>query len=796
MKRTSSQTSGASTKSKTINTIRSRPQKTLSNSSSISSLKRDPSLTSFPSLSPEQANAKQVVPETEATPQPSRTISQKTRDRRKTLATLTSASKSVEGRDSLFDDSPRPSLDVPGALHLASDQHIERLISGSGAVTLVRQFAQDLAQRDAELSALRVRADDRERELKKMLREVEVSSANIEKRLRDLEHLALDSDQKEADPRPAIGRKMTNRIDDMVHQAMSEEVGSAEDDLADADGVDLAATVRLTKPGGSKSTKPTAETNQSRSRGGSVSGWQFWNSNATSPDTSRASSILIEDADEVTETVKPRLANSNVRRRGLDSLFQPSSQSTSYFIGGAKKTLKKPVLGDDASMHSQKSGRSITGWTKLFAGTSQSKKDEQGRPRSSSLEQSNSDDPKTSAAAAESAILSRVKTNPQGASAASTIKSKPSSKRMPSLAIPSTGPDHIRKGSDAVSLGPVEMDAILPVDSKPPTMTNSYDTYQTEGLFTDSFGFIYDQRQRKRQRQLANHQKNKLSNVESLRGLKDSESDEEVGHVDHNSKLQPILRPATPASIVEEAQPKKWSDYLKVPSKTAGTRPTQLLLHIPSSQAIVTVNSEEAKATPPRNKVTSISVNSQQALPTTSLTPKPTQSIVTASTPIFANNQNPNTAIASASEQEPVKLLLEQLTELHDNLQAEREAKFNDFLRKVRAERSSNAAFDRNPNNAPEADLPNGEIIGDLGHSKNRSKYSQFKALVLAGIPVSLRPKIWAECSGATTLRIPGYYDDLVARCANGDNLDPEIAQQVRALLFMDESGWQLTRPL
>ena len=137
--------------------------------------------------------------------------------------------------------------------------------------------------------------------------------------------------------------------------------------------------------------------------------------------------------------------------------------------------------------------------------------------------------------------------------------------------------------------------------------------------------------------------------------------------------------------------------------------------------------------------------------------------------------------MANSVDQEPVKLLLEQLTELHDTLQAEREAKFNDFLRKVRAERSTTVSSDRVSNNVPEADTPNGELIGNLGHAKNRAKYLQFKALVLSGIPVSLRPRVWAECSGASTLRIPGYYEELVAKSQSDENMDPDIAQQIAA---------------
>ena len=139
-----------------------------------------------------------------------------------------------------------------------------------------------------------------------------------------------------------------------------------------------------------------------------------------------------------------------------------------------------------------------------------------------------------------------------------------------------------------------------------------------------------------------------------------------------------------------------------------------------------------------------------------------------------------------ANDKEPVKLLLEQLTELHDTLQSEKEVKWNAFLARVRAERAATltSSSDRVLKNAPEADLIAGELIGiaSLGRSpKTKNKYLQFKTLVLAGIPVSLRPKIWAECSGASSLRIPTYYNDLVARSKEGSEIDPDIAQQIAA---------------
>jgi small G protein signaling modulator 3 len=788
MTRTSSQTSGASTNSKKTYPARRTP-KTVSKSSSASSLKRDPSLTSFPSLSPEHVSNQQDVPKLQSPPQPTRTTSQKARDRKKTLASLTSASGSFQGQSSLFDDSPRSSLDIPGALHLASDEHIERLIARSGAVKLVRQFAQDLALRDAELSSLRSRADERERELKKMLRDAEVPSTNIERRLHSLENTSLHP-APGVEARTGVARNITTRIDDMMHQAMAEEVGLENDRNAVVGETHPSATVRPIKSDDFTYKKPTTDSSRSRNRGESESGSQFWSANQATPTTSGASSVLEEDIHNASATAKPRTAGSNTKRRGLDSILQPATQSSSYFIGGVNKTVKKST-GDDASVHSQKSNRSL-GWTKIFAGTGLAAKEDAGRPRSSSLEQDKTGGPRTSAAASESAMLSRVRTNPaKGLNASksntlapnNTLKARPTGRRTPTIGAPA-GAEHTRRDSDATSLGPVEMDTILDAAAKPPTMTHSYNNYQSEDLLTDRFGFIYDQRQRKRQKQaLSTTQLNRLSGMSGMESLSsfrsDSDSADETIQAKPNGALSSPRRSETPGSVEEEYQPKKWSDYLKVPSKMSGVRPTELLSHTPSAGAVVTVSTADASGTitPPRAREISISIKSQLALPITSFVPKPSQSGVTADSPTFANNQNH--IVTSVPDQEPVKLLLEQLTELHDTLQAEREVKFNDFLRKVRAERSTTASSDRASNNVPEADIPNGELIGDLGHAKNRTKYLQFRALVLGGIPVSLRPRIWAECSGASTLRIPGYYEDLVTRSRT--EMDPEIEAQIAA---------------
>jgi hypothetical protein len=66
--------------------------------------------------------------------------------------------------------------------------------------------------------------------------------------------------------------------------------------------------------------------------------------------------------------------------------------------------------------------------------------------------------------------------------------------------------------------------------------------------------------------------------------------------------------------------------------------------------------------------------------------------------------------------------------------------------------------------------------LGNKG-KVGRAKWAEFKMLLLGGIPVAYRAKIWAECSGATALRIPGYYEDLSRR--EGDD-DPSIVAQIQ----------------
>ncbi|KAG5367127.1 TBC domain-containing protein [Yarrowia sp. B02] len=76
------------------------------------------------------------------------------------------------------------SLDeMPSALHNLADEALQKTLERHGGLFLVRQLSRDLAQREKELVVMRKQHEDRERELKTMLMECDVSVIEIERRL-------------------------------------------------------------------------------------------------------------------------------------------------------------------------------------------------------------------------------------------------------------------------------------------------------------------------------------------------------------------------------------------------------------------------------------------------------------------------------------------------------------------------------------------------------------------------------------------------------------------------------------
>ncbi|KAI9836442.1 MAG: hypothetical protein M1819_001473 [Sarea resinae] len=844
LQRSSSQASTASSRSRKSGTVRVKPRKYASSASNTPiASPHDKLLTSFPSLSLDDSPSKDATDDqcdslsaSHLEPPRGRGHSKKTSS---IVESLTASSPAVRSRSALFDDSPVNSRDVPGALHHSSDDNIERLMARTGAVALVRQLAEDLAQRDAQMTALRRRAEERERVLKKMLRDCEVSNLDIETRLRELER-PHDADSNGGEIVQTVKRRSTAKgttggvegnIDELMNEAMADPVGLHGDEGVITPGFgesrDEDSTIRA------KDGMVTAEddrrslgSNQSYGpkSGNTFKGWKdyLWSGAGTSRRNSGASSVAAQNG-EGRQGGRSR-ANSGVglRRKGLNNeLFRPP-ENPRVMSENRQSSLPADLRsheaadGSDSSAHSRKSSVSVTSWAvKLVAGNLQSARDNEwqknmrgrasttaeGVNQKSRATSTASAAPMTSAQAALSKVEGRLGNGQRprkataslhlGADAALKSPSAEGWRNLSSNVVPQGTAGEGTLSPNVNTPGPVEMDTILPMDSRPPTLAQGYGVGGASEYLTDRFGFIYDQRRKKRQNEASEslRQIKRSSGVETLGSAREailvaSDDEDNNADVDSVNSLQQT-RPDTPVSAGEAGegkQGKRWQDYLSL-----ATFPTELLSHTPSPAAVPPLINADAGIP---TKTSQITVDRRVTISSARANPEPSASAIVSEHAVIAkpSTQRSDMLLAPNKEQpEPVRLLLEQLTEVHDSLQRDKTVRWNEFLRKVRAERKKEgeaaASIEGGRSQKatmPEVSLSNGEMIGVSGlgvkGKVGRAKWQEFKRLVLGGIPVAYRAKIWAECSGASALRVPGYYKDLVNRGTD----DPVILAQIQ----------------
>lgn len=801
LERSISQQSYRSRSSQRSNTVRAssrRARLASQPSSSASSIApSDKSLTSFPSFSPESPHDDRPSTPTSPTPSPLTANHAATADELAPAAagpasgslplprdhtrarsspsmveTLLSAAPSplpsaARPRTALFDDDATPLLQqsVPGALHVADDVHIQRLIARHGAVGLVRSIAEDLATRDAQIAALRRRADERERSLRKIIRECGLSTMDLEMRLRAIEREA----------RVAGGRK--GAVEDLVGEAMSEDFVPVSSTIY---GEDVDATIRARAASNSTANGENGK--------GTARGWKDYLWGAGKKSSSRASSVNGEDGRQTVIKAQP-----DRRPMIQEDLFNPpeeyprseSRASSIHSVGPNRKTsLASSVL-------------------RLVAGGPSSGRDGESRGRANSSTTTGGSLRTPSASSARTNASARAVSiqgaGPKGALAA--MRRTATQHNIQTTGLRNQTPDRwdtmastptTSIASRQEAYGPVEMDSILPLEDQPPTLTRLYNNYSGSEYLTDRFGFIYDQRRKKRQReaqQMAKKSKRgsrteMLTNGRvNLSPVSADDGGATIFEVDSEG------RPGTPSSqegLQEQDRPRKWQDYLNI-----ATFPTELLSHTPSisAPAIEVMEGTDAQEIP-KSPPLITAEDDHGFIPSAG-----TSTVAVSDEPATVTEESASGTLVK-DDVEPVKILLEQLSDVHDGLQREKTVRWNDFLRKVRAERrregeaanasaaaAAEARFQKATVMMPEARVADGELIGVANWANKgkvgRAKWNEFNRLVLGGIPVLMRSKIWAECSGATNLRVPGYYDDLISRPESEDN--PEVAQQIRA---------------
>lgn len=771
-------------------------------SSSASSVAAsDKSLTSFPSFSPE--SPRDGLPDTPTSPtpatvtdgaddsistvashplQPTSQPDPRTRSSSSIVETLVSAATSPplqssnRPRTALFDEDAAPLLNqsIPGALHLAEDAHIQRLIDRHGAVGLVRSIAEDLATRDAQIAALRRRADERERSLRKIILGCGLSSMELETRLRTIER----------ELRAPGARK--GGVEDLVGEAMSDDFVSV--------GVFGAACGREENDSTIRARAVSNSTANGENGKGTARGWKdyLWGSGKKAG--SRANSVSGDDGRQTMIKTAP-----DRRPTIQEDLFSPPEE---YQRSPSRASSIQ-------SVNANRKPSLATSVLRMVAGGTSTPRDSESRGRAnSSTTGASLRTPSASSVRTSASVRAMpIQGSSKGALAAmrrtatqhniQTISSRnQTAERWDTMASTPTTEIALRQENS----GPVEMDSILPPEDQPPTLTHLYNNYPGSEFLTDRFGFIYDQRRKKRQRE-AQQMVKKVKRGSRTEMLTNGRTNISPVSVEDSASTKWDTgsdggRPSTPSSLEEardENKAKVWQDYLKI-----ATFPTELLSHTPSISAPTIEVTEGGEIhLMPKSSPLIHAENDRGFLPPAS-TATPVVSVVSeeAAAAVAAAEDSAASGTLVKEDVEPVKILLQQLSEVHDGLQREKTVRWNDFLRKVRAERrregeaanasaaaAAEARFQKATAMMPEARVADGELIGVANWANKgkagRAKWSEFNRLVLGGIPVVMRSKIWAECSGATSLRIPGYYDDLVSRPESEDN--PDVAQQIRA---------------
>jgi small G protein signaling modulator 3 len=129
-----------------------------------------------------------------------------------------------------------------------------------------------------------------------------------------------------------------------------------------------------------------------------------------------------------------------------------------------------------------------------------------------------------------------------------------------------------------------------------------------------------------------------------------------------------------------------------------------------------------------------------------------------------------------------VRLLLSQLTEMHDKQQTAQKAEWDVFLRRRRRNNSNMSTTGNTYTKttigsraatmlgiAPTAEdeeitRAEGFIgVAQMGLSSNKDDWKEFLRLVRTGIPLCYRAKVWSECSGALEAAEPGVFQELLS---------------------------------
>ncbi len=638
----------------------------------------------------------------------------------------------------LFDEiDPR---NVPGNLHLLSDSSLTNLMERQGAINVVRRLARDLANTEAELYVLRKSHEEKERILKKMLVECEVSLVDIDKRL-------LNEGKKTS------GKKKL-MLDDLLKDAIEDE---NQHPLAELEQTPKALKQNhLNRPQGNT-------TKSSNSWFGS-----FWNSASSSSNSSIISGDNQKDDIHLGRhyaVSSPTPPTFNLTKQTASNTEQ--NQKYKSLSLSAASALANPSNITDLPQKSIIKTKSATTTQTIVSDILPVELD-QIYPLESQPPTLVPNNIYNYTYSDKDKINQHVLRDKYG-----FIYDRKIPKASPNTA------KNIKSNNQAPTLSQVPP----PSSNKPPSFVSSiFSNDEDLHLLND-----YDRNHNNRSLSRSSLVHSDATHMHLLRS-NNSNSTTIINSNRENQKSDPIVKLDPTTTYGNQISSSIISNGTFSNSFHVGSESSHSLDNIFTNDVDpIDIDLENENENENENEIHNDNDNTYYA----NETEIENQS--------FRNStKSPTLSVNGYTAMK----LLSHLAELHDTYQKEQKLKWDEFLLKLRKNHLNNNPainkIDDNSNLVNKDDVENNENTNKfynyidselLGRQANKiDNYKLFKKdfnkLVYNGIPMEYRRQLWFECSGSLSLKIPGYYDSLLLSDASNDNDNSAAESQIDLDLY------------
>lgn len=354
---------------------------------------------------------------------------------------------------------------------------------------------------------------------------------------------------------------------------------------------------------------------------------------------------------------------------------------------------------------------------------------------------------------------------------------------------------HVSRPSSSLSrrdLAPVEMNSWFLQEDLPPALNKQ----NGPNTVTDGFGFLYEEKRKRKQ-----HDGNRRPSLYPPAAQPRSPISATFGRNRPASiSISINSAPVDNDEEDEKAANMRWHDFLMLDTTATASYLSDMPL-LGANRIMDRVRSAVGGYSSTQgalNKAEPVVAISTQAVtsPSGEAFSESIRSETSSATDVSVHTQDTSNASPSGPSQ-TAAALLQQLNDEHERSQQKKKAEFEDFMNKSLVHRlrgndegtSANSSRSGEGSNqlhiSPEAHLVEGSAIGfasiGLGGKGAKTKRKELHRLILQGIPVELRSKVWGECMRSQVQGDPEYYHALLTSPAYAGLDDPTILEAIDA---------------